>query len=64
MIKIALLKVEINGYKKTLEAAVIDLNETNMFLGYNWLIKYNLVVNLKNDTIIFIRCLRNCKMKY
>ena len=29
--RIALLEVEINRYKETLEAAVMDLNETDMF---------------------------------
>ena len=43
--KVAPLEVEINGHKETLEAAVTDLDRTDMFLGHNWLIKYNLKVN-------------------
>jgi len=31
----ALLKVEINGYKKQIDTAVMDLNSTDMFLEYN-----------------------------
>jgi len=45
MTKVALLKIEINKYKKQLEAVVIDLNGMDMFLGYDWLVKHNLEVN-------------------
>ena len=43
--KVAPLEIEINGHKETLEAAVMDLDGTDMFLGHNWLVKYNLEVN-------------------
>jgi len=43
--KVAPLEVEINGHKETLEAAVTDLDETDMFLGHDWLVKHNLEVN-------------------
>jgi len=33
--KVASLEIEINRHKETLEAAVIDLNGTDMFLGHN-----------------------------
>ena len=33
--KVVPLKVKINRYKKQLEAAVIDLNGTDMFLGHD-----------------------------
>ena len=62
--KVVSLKVEINGYKETLEAAVIDLDGTDMFLGHNWLVKYNPEVNWKNSTIKFTRCPGNCTMIY
>jgi len=58
------LEIEINSYKKQLKAAVTDLDRTDMFLGYNWLVKYNPKVNWKNSTIMFIRCLGNCTMKH
>ena len=45
------LEVKINGYKKTLEVAVIDFNSMNMFLGHNLLVKHNLEVNWKEDKI-------------
>ena len=62
--KVAPLEIEINGRKETLEAAVIDLDGTNMFLGYDWLVKHNLEVNWRNRTIKFTRCSGNCTMKH
>ena len=43
--KVAPLEVEINGHKKTLEAAVTDLDGIDMFLGHDWLVKHNPEVN-------------------
>ena len=43
--KVASLEIEINRHTEQLEAAVIDLNSTNMFLGHDWLVKYNPEVN-------------------
>ena len=62
--KVAPLEVEINGHKETLEAAVIDLDGTDIFLGYDWLVKHNPEVNWKNSTIKFTRCPENCTMTY
>jgi len=49
--KIALLEIKINRHKETLEAAVTDLDRTDMFLGYDWLVKHNQEVNWKNGII-------------
>ena len=57
------LKIKINRYKETLEAAVTDLDGTDIFLGHNWLVKHNPEVNWKNSTIKFTRCPGNCTMK-
>ena len=62
--KVVSLKIEINGHKETLEAAVTDLDGTDMFLGHDWLVKYNLEVNWKNGTIKFMRCPGNCIMNH
>ena len=37
----ALLEVEINEHKEQINAVVMNLNSTNMFLGYDWLMKHN-----------------------
>jgi len=62
--RVAPLEIEINGYKKQLEAAVIDLNRTDMFLGHDWLIKHNPEVNWKNGTIRFTRYPGSCTIKH
>jgi len=62
--KVVRLEIEINGHKKQLEAAVTDINSTDMFLGHDWLVKHNLEVNWKNGTMKFMRCPESCKMKH
>ena len=64
MTKVVPLEVEINRHKETLEAAVIDLDGTDMFLGYDWLVKHNPEVNWKNGIIKFTRCPGDCTMKH
>jgi len=51
VIKMAPLEIEINGHKEQLEAAVTNLNRTDMFLGHDWLVKHNPEVNWKNGMI-------------
>jgi len=62
--KVAPLEIEINGHKETLEAAVTDLDGTDMFLGHDWLVKHNPEVNWQNRVIKFTRYPGNCKMKH
>ena len=62
--KVVPLEIEINGHKKQLEAAVMDLDGTNMFLGHDWLVKHNPEVNWKNGIIRFIRCPGQYIMKH
>jgi len=62
--KMVPLEIEINRHKETLEAAVTDLDGMDIFLGYDWLVKHNLEVNWKNNTIKFTRCPGNCTMKH
>ena len=58
------LEIKINSHKEQLEAAVTDLNGTDIFLGHDWLVKHNPEVNWKNGTIKFTRCPRSCTMKH
>jgi len=62
--KVASLEIEINRHKETLEAAVMDLDGTDMFLGHDWLVKHKLEVNWKKGIIKFTRCPGNCTMKH
>jgi len=43
---------------------VTDLNGTNMFLRYDWLVKHNLEINWDKGTIWFIKCLREYRTQY
>ena len=43
--KVAPLEIKINGHKETLEAVVMDLDRTDMFLEHDWLVKHNPEVN-------------------
>ena len=58
------LEIKINRHKETLEAVVMNLDGTDMFLGHDWLVKHNPEVNWKNSTIKFTRCPGNCTMKH
>jgi len=62
--RVASLEIEINEHKEQLEATITDLNSMDMFLGHDWLVKYNSEVNWKNKTIQFTRCPGSCKMKH
>ena len=62
--KVVPLEIEINKYKKQLEAMVINLARMDMFLDHDWLVKHNPEVNWKNGTIKFMRCSGSCKMKH
>jgi len=62
--RVAPLEIKVNGHKEQLEAAVMDLNRTDMFLGHDWLVKHNPEVNWKNITIKYTRCLGSCTMKH
>ena len=46
-----LLEVEINRYKEQINVVVTDLNSTDMFPGYNWLVKHNPEVNWNMEVI-------------
>jgi len=58
------LEVVINRHKERIDTAVTDLNGTDMFLGYNWLVKHNPEVDWNKETIKFTRCPKTCKMNY
>ena len=62
--RIAPLEIKVNRYKEHLEAAVIDPNYMNIFLGHDWLIKHNPEVNWKDSKIKFTRYLGSCRMKH
>ena len=52
------LEVEINRHKEQINVVVTNLNGTDMFLGYDWLVKYNPEVDWSKETMQFTRYLR------
>jgi len=62
--RFAPLEVEIDGHKEQINTAVTDLNSTDMFLGYDWLVKHNPEMDWNKGTIKFIRCPRTCKTNH
>ena len=62
--RFAPLEVEIDRHKERIDVAVIDLNGTDMFLGYDWLVKHNPEVDWNKETMKFTRCPRTCKTNH
>ena len=58
------LELEINGHTKIIDIAVTDLNSTDIFLGYDWLVKHNPKFNWVKEIIQFTRCLKEYKIQY
>ena len=58
------MEIEINKHKKRIDVVVTDLNSTDMFLGYDWLVKHNPEVDWNKGTIQFTQCPRICKMNH
>jgi len=49
--RFAPLEVEIDRHKKQIDIVVTDLNGTDMFLGYDWLVKHNQEVDWNKGTM-------------
>ena len=60
----ALLEIEINRHKERIDAAVMDLNGTNIFLEYDWLVKHNPEIDWNKGTIQFTQCPRTYRTSY
>jgi len=58
------LKLEINRYTEKIDVVVMDLESTDMFLRYDWLVKHNLEVNWDKGTIWFTKYPREYKTQY
>ena len=64
VIRFAPLEMEINRHKEQINVVVMDLNDTDMFLEYNWLVKHNPEVDWNKKTMWFIKCPRTCRIKH
>jgi len=64
VIKFVSLELKINRHIEKINTVVTDLNGTDIFLEYDWLVKHNPEVNLGKRTIQFVRCLREYRIQY
>ena len=55
------LEMKINRYKENINIVVMDLNNTDMFLEYDWLVKYNPEVKWTNEQYGLQDAQRNAK---
>jgi len=58
------LEINSNGHIKQIDAVVSEIKETDLFLGYDWLVEHNPEVDWKERVIRFTRCLGHCKTKH
>lgn len=56
------LEININRYIDKINTVVTDINNTDIFLEYNQLVKHNSEVNWNKGIIQFTRCLKKCKI--
>ena len=59
-----LLELEINRYIEQIDTVVMDVNITDIFLRYDWLVKHNPEVNWNTGIIQLTKCPREYKTKY
>ena len=64
VMRYTLLELEINRYMDKINVTVTDLNNIDIFLGYDQLIKHNLEVDWNKEIIQFTRCPKKYKTQY
>ena len=55
-------ELEINEHIENIDTVVMNLNNTDIFLGHDWLVKNNSEVNWNKVIICFIRCPKEYKI--
>jgi len=58
------LEINSNRHIKQIDAVVSEIKKTNLFLGHDWLVEYNLEVDWKKGVIQFTKCLGHRKMEH
>jgi len=56
------ITLEAGGHTEQINAVVLGITETDVFLGYDWSEKHNPETNWKKGTINFTRCPKNCHL--
>jgi len=60
--EIVLITLEAGGHTEQINAVVSGIMEIDLFLGYDWLEKYNPEIDWKKETINFTRCPKDCHL--
>ncbi|KAF8659269.1 hypothetical protein AX16_001867 [Volvariella volvacea WC 439] len=52
--------MQIGNHRETINLAVVNLRSTNIFIGFEWLIKHNPMINWQTSDIFLERCPKSC----
>jgi len=58
------LEINSNGHIEQIDAVVLEIKETDLFLGHDWLVEHNPEVDWKERVIRFTRCPGHCKTEH
>jgi len=58
------LEINLNRHIEQIEAVVLKIKKTNLFLGHDWLVGHNPEVDWKEGVIRFTRCPGYCKTEH
>ena len=59
-----LLEINSNRHIKQIDTVVLEIKETNLFLGHDWLVEHNPEVDWKEEVIQFTRYPEHCKTEH
>jgi predicted aspartyl protease len=62
--EVAKIELNLDGHQENMEALILDIGNTDMLLGHDWLVHHNPTVNWKTGNITFNRCPKECKIKH
>ena len=58
------LEINSNRHIEQINVIVLEIKETDLFLGHDWLVEHNPEVDWKEGVIWFIRCPGHCKTEH
>ena len=60
----AMLQLAINDYYKHIDLTITELGNTDLFLEYDWLTKYNPEIDWGQGTVFFTKYSDSCSMSF
>ncbi|KAF8661193.1 hypothetical protein AX16_001497, partial [Volvariella volvacea WC 439] len=55
--------MQIGNHRETIDLAVVNLGSTNVFIGFEWLIKHNPMIDWQTGDIFLERCPESCQQE-